>query len=212
MTAQATMQAVVFHAPGDVRVESLPLPACGADEIRVKVDACAVCGTDLKSFLNGNPRIKAPLTMGHEFTGLVETIGAAVVGFNLGERVVMATSISCGECYCCRRGWPNLCMALAPMGFSLCGRHGPVRHDPGAGAAQRPCGQGSGGHPRDLRGAGRTDKLRGERGRELRHRPRRRCRGDWGRAARHPERLRRQTIRRGQGDPFGPEHDTTEAG
>ena len=121
MTATATMRAVVFHAPGDVRVESLPVPACGDDEIRVKVDACAVCGTDLKSFLNGNPRIKAPLTMGHEFTGLVETIGAAVPGFSLGERVVMATSISCGECYCCRRGWPNLCMALAPMGFSYAG-------------------------------------------------------------------------------------------
>lgn len=118
---QATMQAVVFHAPGDIRVENLPRPACGDDEIRVKVDACAVCGTDLKSFLNGNPRIKAPLTMGHEFTGLVETIGAAVPGFSLGERVVMATSISCGECYCCRRGWPNLCINLAPMGFSYAG-------------------------------------------------------------------------------------------
>ena len=98
MTAQATMKAVVFHAPGDVRVETLPVPPCSADEIRIRVDACAVCGTDLKSFVNGNPRIKAPLTMGHEFTGLVETVGAAVPGFSLGERVVMASSISCGEC------------------------------------------------------------------------------------------------------------------
>ena len=121
MTDQATMQAVVFHAPGDVRLEILPIPACGDDEIRVRVDACAVCGTDLKSFLNGNPRIRAPLTMGHEFTGLIETVGAAVQGFSLGERVVMATSISCGECYYCRRGWPNLCLNLAPMGFSYAG-------------------------------------------------------------------------------------------
>jgi len=121
MTAPVTMRAVVFHAPGDVRVESLPVPACGDDEIRVKVDACAVCGTDLKSFVNGNPRIKAPLTMGHEFTGVIEMIGSSVSGFSLGERVVMATSVSCGECYCCHRGWPNLCVNLAPMGFSYAG-------------------------------------------------------------------------------------------
>ena len=121
MTPQAMMRAVVFHAPHDVRVETLPVPPCGDDEIRVKVDACAVCGTDLKSFLNGNPRISAPLTMGHEFTGLVETVGATVQGFALGERVVMATSISCGNCYYCLRGWPNLCMDLAPMGFSYAG-------------------------------------------------------------------------------------------
>jgi L-iditol 2-dehydrogenase len=121
MTKQATMKAVVYYAPGDVRVETLPVPACGDDELRVRVDACAVCGTDLKSYLNGNPRIKAPLTMGHEFSGLVETVGASVQDFATGERVVMATSISCGACYCCRRGWPNLCINLAPMGFSYAG-------------------------------------------------------------------------------------------
>lgn len=121
MMPHATMQAVVFHAPHDVRVERLPIPECGDDEMRVRVDACAVCGTDLKSYLNGNPRIKAPLTMGHEFTGLVETVGARVQGFAAGERVVLATSISCGECAYCRRGWPNLCLNLAPMGFSYAG-------------------------------------------------------------------------------------------
>lgn len=116
-----TMQAVVYYAPGDVRVERVPRPACGAGELLVKVDACAVCGSDLKSFRLGNPRIKPPLTMGHEFTGLVETVGAGVEGFDAGQRVVMATTISCGQCYCCRRGWPNLCMDLAPMGFSYPG-------------------------------------------------------------------------------------------
>jgi len=116
------MQAVVYHAPGDIRVEDLPTPVWGADELLVQVDACAVCGTDWKSFKHGNPRIKAPLTMGHEFTGLVVQVGRdALGGFAVGDRIVMATSISCGSCFYCRRRWPNLCVDLAPMGFSFAG-------------------------------------------------------------------------------------------
>lgn len=115
------MKAVVYYAPGDVRVEDVPMPQPRAGEIRVKVDACAVCGTDLKSYKHGNPRIKAPLVMGHEFTGLIDAIGPRVEGFAEGERVVMATSISCGQCRYCREGWRNLCVDLAPMGFTYPG-------------------------------------------------------------------------------------------
>ena len=115
------MKAVVYHAPGDIRVETVAVPPCGEDELRVKIDACAVCGTDLKAYLHGNPRIKAPMVMGHEFTGLIETAGERVEGFSVGERIVMATSVSCGVCRYCKRGWPNLCADLAPMGFSYPG-------------------------------------------------------------------------------------------
>ena len=66
----------------------------------------------------GNPRILAPKAMGHEFTGLLDTVGKNVTGFSVGDRVVMATSVSCGECYYCRQGWTNLCVDLAPMGFT----------------------------------------------------------------------------------------------
>ncbi len=118
-----TMQAVVFHAPGDVRVEQVPVPACSQAEMLVQVDACAVCGSDLKSSKVGNPRIKPPLTMGHEFTGIIREIGPSATAGNLsvGDRVVMATTISCGQCEYCRRGWPNVCADLAPMGFSYPG-------------------------------------------------------------------------------------------
>lgn len=115
------MKAVVYYGPGDVRVEERPLPVCGDGELLVKVDACAVCGSDLKTFHHGNPRVKPPLTPGHEFTGLVAQIGRGAAGFAVGDRIVMATSISCGECYYCRRGWNNLCAKLAPMGFTYPG-------------------------------------------------------------------------------------------
>ena len=54
------MKAVVYYAPGDIRVEQVEVPVCGDSEIRVKIDACAVCGTDLKAYVSGNPRIQAP--------------------------------------------------------------------------------------------------------------------------------------------------------
>lgn len=115
------MQAVRYYAPGDIRVEDIPVPQASSGELRVRVDACAVCGTDWKSYKHGNPRIKAPLTIGHEFTGLIDTVGEGVTGFAVGQRVVMATSISCGQCRYCRSGWRNLCVDLAPMGFAYPG-------------------------------------------------------------------------------------------
>jgi L-iditol 2-dehydrogenase len=116
------MKAVVYYAPGDIRIEDPPAPVCGPDQLLVRVDACAVCGTDLKSFRHGNPRILAPQIMGHEFTGQVCEVGArAEGGFQVGDRIVMATSISCGTCFYCQKRWPNLCTDLAPMGFSFPG-------------------------------------------------------------------------------------------
>lgn len=111
------MKAVVYHGPGDVRCQRAPVPHCGDGELRVKVDACAVCGSDWKAYKAGNPRMKPPITIGHEFTGLIETVGSKVSGFAAGQRVVMATSVACGQCLFCRRGWKNLCTDLRPMGF-----------------------------------------------------------------------------------------------
>jgi L-iditol 2-dehydrogenase len=136
------MKAVVFHAPNDIRVEDVPKPVRAQGELLVKVDACAVCGSDLKAAMSGNVRIKPPRTMGHEFTGIVieadpetttaaaatslsaasaATTAAAPAPVKIGDRVVMATSVSCGQCAYCQRGLTNLCADLAPMGFSYHG-------------------------------------------------------------------------------------------
>lgn len=130
-----TMKAVVYHAPGDIRVEQVPVPTCGNDELLVRVEACGVCGTDLKSYRSANPRIRAPLTLGHEFVGLVEQAGAAVSGFAAGQRVVMATTIACGHCVYCRKGWGNLCLDRSPMGFAHPGGMAEFVRIPGRGVA-----------------------------------------------------------------------------
>lgn len=115
------MKAVRYYGIGDIRVESIEIPTITSQEILVKVNACAVCGSDMKAYVSGNPRIKPPRTMGHEFAGVITEVGSNVDCYNIGDRVVMATSISCGECYYCKRGFRNLCSNLAPMGFSYDG-------------------------------------------------------------------------------------------
>jgi len=117
---ERTMRAVVYHGQMDVKVEPMPVPACGEGELLVKVDACAVCGSDMKAYKSGNPRMRPPIVMGHEFAGvIVESRSSA--GYAAGERVVMATSVACGECVYCQRGWRNLCANVRPMGFGYNG-------------------------------------------------------------------------------------------
>jgi len=115
------MKAIVYYGVENIKIEQIPVPECKEDELRVKIDACSVCGTDLKAYKSGNPRIKAPIVMGHEFTGTIDIIGKNVKGFAIGERIVMATSVSCGSCYYCKKGNNNLCSDLKPMGFAYNG-------------------------------------------------------------------------------------------
>ena len=114
------MRAVVYHGPLDVKVEPVAVPLCGDGGLLVKVEVCAVCGSDLKAFRSGNPRMRPPVVMGHEFCGVVVE-NRAGTDFEPGARVVMATSVACGECAYCRNGWRNLCVEVRPMGFAYDG-------------------------------------------------------------------------------------------
>ncbi len=111
------MKSVRYYGPKDIRIDDIPVPEIKSDELLVKIDACAVCGSDLKSFNVGNPRLNPPIVMGHEFTGAIVEAGSDVTDYKINDRIVMATSVSCGECLYCKKGWTNLCVNLAPMGF-----------------------------------------------------------------------------------------------
>ena len=101
-----TGKSVVYYAPGDVRIEDMkPIDSTGDGEVTIRVEACAICGTDIKSYLKGNPRIKPPMIMGHEFCGEIIEVGENVEGYKAGQRVTMATTIGCGDCiYCNQEG------------------------------------------------------------------------------------------------------------
>ncbi len=108
------MRAMVFHGPGDLRLEELPVPVPGPGELVMKIDAALTCGTDVKTLRRGHPVMipRVPTVFGHEFAGTVTAVGAGVGRFTEGDRVVAANSAPCGDCHLCMAGRPNLCEDL----------------------------------------------------------------------------------------------------
>lgn len=127
MTAEKSLgMSVVYYAPKDVRIEpmtSKPVPKDG--EVLIKIESCAVCGSDIKTYFNGNPRMRPPAIMGHELCGTIEEIGKDVEGYSVGQRVTMATTMGCGECVYCKAGRTNLCKKAEAMGFHCNGAMAP---------------------------------------------------------------------------------------
>ncbi len=109
------MRAARLHAPGTMLVEDVPRPTPGPNDLLVRVEACGICGSDRHMFRGEYPTAK-PVTLGHEFSGIVEAVGAAVDDVAVGARVTGDPNISCGQCDYCRTGRPNLCASLSPIG------------------------------------------------------------------------------------------------
>jgi L-iditol 2-dehydrogenase len=116
-----TMRAAVFHGPEDVRVDEVPRPVIDETGLLVKVAACAVCGSDVRTFRHGARNITPPVVLGHEVSGTVEEVGAAVAGYSVGQRVAVAPAIPCGECRYCRRGAETMCERLQSIGYDFNG-------------------------------------------------------------------------------------------
>ena len=124
-----TMRAVVAYAPGDYRLETVPVPRAGADEIIVKVEACGICAGDIKSYVgaesfwggNGQPPyIKAPMIPGHEFLGHVVEMGENVAkkgSVKLGDRLISEQIVPCWDCRFCKRGEYWMCEKHDVYGF-----------------------------------------------------------------------------------------------
>jgi L-iditol 2-dehydrogenase len=102
------VKALLFHGPGDVRVEDVPRPEPGPGDVLVQIEVALTDGTDAKAFARGHPLLLGPppSPFGHEFCG---------VEVGTGRRVVAANSAPCGECAPCRRGEETLCERLLPL-------------------------------------------------------------------------------------------------
>ena len=116
------MKALRFHAPGDVRLEDVPEPECGPDEVKIRVRNCSTCGTDVKIRANGHVNITRVTTMGHEIAGEVVEVGPqAVGGFAVGDRVQVIAAVPCGDCHECRKGWMAVCQNQTSVGYQYDG-------------------------------------------------------------------------------------------
>ncbi|MDM9628772.1 zinc-dependent alcohol dehydrogenase family protein [Rhizobium sp. S152] len=111
------MKAVRLEAAGQINLCDVDKPRPGPGDLLVRVEACGICGTDRHLF-NGEFPSEPPLTLGHEFTGIVEEIGRDITGFREGIRITGDPNIACGHCDQCRRGRVNLCRNLQAIGIS----------------------------------------------------------------------------------------------
>lgn len=114
------MKAVIYHRYDDVRVEDVPIPAIGPDELLLRPSGCGLCGSDIAKIVG---RAEPPVVLGHELAGRVEAVGAAVTAFCPGDRVVVAHHVPCGACHYCLHGHPSMCAAfkasnIFPAGFA----------------------------------------------------------------------------------------------
>src|SRR4029079_11021286 len=102
------VKALLFHGPGDLRLEDVPKPEPGPGDVLVQVEVALTDGTDAKAFRRGHPILlgELPSPFGHEFCG---------VDVATGRRVVAANSAACGVCAPCRRGQEELCENLQPL-------------------------------------------------------------------------------------------------
>ncbi|MEB3244798.1 MAG: alcohol dehydrogenase catalytic domain-containing protein [Vampirovibrionales bacterium] len=111
------MQAMLFYAPGDVRLTQLPPDeaiAPEAGELIINIETALTCGTDLKCYRRGHPVLlgKLPSPFGHEFAGTVAAVGQGVTQFKVGDRVTAANSAPCATCFYCQQNQFSLCENL----------------------------------------------------------------------------------------------------
>lgn len=121
------MKAAVFYDAEDLRVEDVPEPEAGPDEVIVKVLACGFCGSDIEYYYGrspvGTPTGKGPLVLGHEICGEVAHAGklAEQYGLAVGDRVALNPVQSCNACNACRAGKLQFCQNLTVLGVTMNG-------------------------------------------------------------------------------------------
>jgi threonine dehydrogenase-like Zn-dependent dehydrogenase len=114
------MRAGVLHAVHDLRIEDRETPVPGPGEALVRVAVCGVCGSDATEYNSGPVLTVMPVTLGHEFAGVVEAVGEGVT-LPVGATVVAGAGISCGHCRMCRAGRTNLCEEYRTAGLQVDG-------------------------------------------------------------------------------------------
>jgi len=105
------MKAAVLHGKENVIVEEITPAPLQAGEVRIAIEAALTCGTDLKVYKRGYHArmIVPPAVFGHELSGAISEVAPDVKGWNCGDRVVVANSAPCGDCFYCRHQKENLC-------------------------------------------------------------------------------------------------------
>ncbi len=115
------MLAAVYYGVGDLRLEQVPRPRASNDTAVLKVEAAAICGSDVRTYFKGSVSIPTPQILGHEVAGTLVEVGKAVEDVKEGDLVQVAPAMGCGGCTLCVRGHTNVCTDLNTLGYEVPG-------------------------------------------------------------------------------------------
>ena len=115
------MKAAVYLGPESVEIREVPTPECGPSEILMKVGACAICGTDVRIYYNGQKNVVPPAITGHEIAGTIVKAGSNLRGYPEGRKAIVVTPVGCGTCKFCRSAMHNLCVDFKAIGYDYPG-------------------------------------------------------------------------------------------
>ncbi len=120
------MKALLLKEYKQLEITEMPVPDFGPEDVLVRVKACGICGSDVHGYDGHTGRRIPPIVMGHEASGVIESVGPHVRRFRPGERVTFDSTVYCGKCSFCRRGAVNLCDNRNVLGVSCVDyrRHG----------------------------------------------------------------------------------------
>ncbi|PKA22784.1 alcohol dehydrogenase, partial [Leptospira sp. mixed culture ATI2-C-A1] len=111
--------AVLPQGSRTLEIQDLDLPSLLPNQVKIKVKACGICGSDIHLVLHGKMKATyTPCVPGHETSGVVEEVGEQVTRFKKGDRVVVSAGTSCGKCKHCLAGRENLCEEIGVLGFN----------------------------------------------------------------------------------------------
>lgn len=115
-------KAIVCHAPEDLRLDTFESEPLGPQQLAVRVAYGGICGSDLHYFRHGGfgtVRIREPMVLGHEVSGIVSAVGSAVTHFVVGQRIAISPSRPCGQCQYCQKGQHNHCLDMRFYGSAM---------------------------------------------------------------------------------------------
>jgi len=112
------MKVALLVGAREFEIREAPDPTPPDDGLVLKVEACGVCGSDLRRWKEGPPPGVDGITPGHEVAGVVEAVGKNLIRYSLGDRLAIAPDVHCGTCYYCKRGMYNLCDNLRFVGIT----------------------------------------------------------------------------------------------
>lgn len=113
-----SMKSLVLEKYNEFTVRDTEIPELAPGWVLIKVEACGICGSDVHGMDGSTGRRQPPVIMGHEASGTIHQITPEVAGWKVGDRVTFDSTISCGQCFHCKRGEINLCDNRRVLGVS----------------------------------------------------------------------------------------------